>query len=530
MERFKRPPHFDFNFIQTLQYYNLVLQGEAEISSEALRVMRSKLASEDLFFLLTDVLKRKDLIHPWLFARCREVQAEPDGCLDLWAREHGKSSVITFGLTFLDIINDPEITIGIFSHTKSIARDFLKQIKTEMEVNEDLYYLWPDIFWADPRKEAKSWSVDGGILVKRNENPKEMTVEGHGLVDGQPTGRHFKLLIYDDVVTRESVATPEQISKTTEAWQLSDNLGAVGGSVRYIGTRYHLFDTYSVMIDSGVIKPRTHPATIDGTEYGTPVLMAADVLQHKRRVQGAYVFSSQMLLNPVADKAMGFMREWLVHADTDYAAAMRSLWRMIIVDPAGGKQRKPGEDYTSMFVLGYGADDKWRVLQIIRDRLNLSGRCKTLMDLHRHWKPHAVFYEEYGIQADVEHIQYVQNQELYQFQIDTLGGSMNKKLRILRLIPYFESGRIILPTTQNYINYENRSVDMVRSFVEEEYTAFPVLKHDDLMDCLARIVDIEALGVVQKPSITPAPLHELDARTGFQRMQKNQGVQTWYTV
>jgi hypothetical protein len=50
--------------------------------------------------------------------------------------------------------------------------------------------------------------------------------EAHGLVDGQPTGAHFGLLVYDDVGTLESVSTPEQVEKSTNAWALSDNLGA----------------------------------------------------------------------------------------------------------------------------------------------------------------------------------------------------------------------------------------------------------------------------------------------------------------
>jgi hypothetical protein len=57
-----------------------------------------------------------DLNRDWYFARCREVQAAPNGYLDLWGREHGKSSLITFGLTIQDILNDPEITVGIFSY------------------------------------------------------------------------------------------------------------------------------------------------------------------------------------------------------------------------------------------------------------------------------------------------------------------------------------------------------------------------------------------------------------------------------
>jgi len=71
--------------------------------------------------MLDYVLKRADLNRDWYFERCREVQAAPSGYLDLWGREHRKSSLIIFGLTIQDILNDPEITVGIFSYSRPIA-------------------------------------------------------------------------------------------------------------------------------------------------------------------------------------------------------------------------------------------------------------------------------------------------------------------------------------------------------------------------------------------------------------------------
>lgn len=523
-----KPAHFHLNYRETLGFYTQMLGNAEAVGINEVNLIKRGLGSCDLFFLLVFILKREDALHPWLFRRCREVQLAPNDHLDLWAREHYKSTVITFALTIFDIINDPEITIGIFSHTKGVAKKFLIQIKFEFEMNEDLKTLWPEIFYENPAKEAQKWSEDVGIIVNRKTNPKEATVEAHGLVDGQPTGRHFKLRVYDDVVTMESVSTPAQIEKTTYAWQMSDNLGSDGGHVRYIGTRYHLFDTYSTMMESAVVKPRIRPATKDGTELGEPVLLGAEYLAKKRATQGPYVFASQMLLNPVADKAMGFSREWLEYGDVEEEGAMRSLWRMIIVDPAGGKQRK-NNDFTTFFVIGHGEDEKYRVLEIRRDRMNLSKRGDTLFELHRKWKPQLVAYEEYGMQADIEHYKILMKRDLYEFEIQPLGGSMPKPLRILRLIPYFEQRRIILPTTCLQVDYQGHNRDLVRDFIEQEYLAFPVLKHDDMMDCLARLVDLEAAALIQKPAVLPAPTRNLGINQGLRNIGR-QGADSWATA
>lgn len=452
----------------------------------------------DLFFLLTEVLNRPDIDRPWLRERCNEVQLEPNGMLDLWAREHYKSTLITFGLTIQDILashgdepllswNGREATIGIFSHTRPNAKGFLRQIKQEFETNRRLQALFPDILWPDPRKSSPKWSEDDGIVVKRKGNPKEATVEAWGIVDGQPTGKHFLRLVYDDLVTKESVSTPEMIQKTTDALSLSYNLGAEGGEVRFIGTRYHYNDSYKAVLDRGTAKPRIYPATEDGSATGIPVLLTPELLAKKRQDMGPYVFACQMLQDPKADETQGFKEEWLRYYDKQPT----NTTNYILVDAANGK--RASNDYTAAWVVGLGSDKNYYILDIVRDRLNLTQRAKMLMDLHRRWQPHQIRYEKYGMMADIEHIKYVQEQESYRFTITEVAGQTSKPDRIKRLIPLFEQGRVYLPKSLYKTNYEGTAEDLVQTFIHQEYKPFPVSIHDDMLDSLARIEEPEML-------------------------------------
>lgn len=721
--------------------------NEVYRSIEAIDTLAQRhLCKTDLFYLLTVACKRKDIDRDWLYSRCREVQKNPDGYLDLWAREHYKSTIITFGKSIQDLLRDPEGTlIGIFSHTRPIAKGFLDQIKRELEQNEYLKKLFPDVLYQNPNSESPRWSLDGGIFVKRKNNAKEASVEAWGVVDGQPTSKHFTILVYDDVVTRESVTTPDQIKKVTGAWELSLNLGAHGGRKRYIGTRYHIHDTYRVMMDRGSVKPRIYAATENGKQDGNPVFLSKETLHEKRRDMGPYTYSCfpvgspvlmsdwtdrpieqikvgdsvvgyslekgkkaklvpskviairkktskvieakfesgrvvqctpdhrwytgrrgvdsggtdshltyvplgfdknsvkslasvydprivngefdsnaaswlsgffdgegstsgntihfhqttdknlivcerlesviktlgfdygitkidrkntkwaksrdyfirggreeqirflrqcnparshkiikslfdngtrnfgkanrdklvsikevgekevfniqtetgnyicygyatkncQMLQDPVADKAMSFKEEWLKYYES---LGDTSKWnKYIIVDPASSK--KSTSDYTVMEVIALAPDNNYYLIDAVRDRMNLTQRASKLFEFHKLYNPKSVGYEKYGMQADIEHMQYMMEQKNYRFNITELGGSVPKEDRIKKLIPIYEQKRFYTPKRLIFVDSEGVTRDYIQLFLADEYLAFPVCVHDDMLDCRARILD-----------------------------------------
>lgn len=482
--------------LNKIEDYLILAKNLPTLSDLEQREVVRLLCRTDLYFLLWFALNRKDIAKPWLFDRCKEVQAETNGYLDLWARDHYKSTIITFAATIQSILashgQDPtlprEQCIGIFSHTRPIAKGFLRQIKYEFETNQLLKSVFDDVLWENPQKQAPKWSEDDGITVIRKTNPKEATLEAWGLVDGQPTGKHFTGMVFDDVVTRESVTTPDMISKTTSALELAFNLGSQGDEWRrMIGTRYHFNDTYRAMIDRATFKPRVHAATIDATVDGEPVFLSREKLAKKRQDMGPYTFSAQMMQNPTADATQGFKREWLKFYEESPESVGAGTNKYMLVDAANDKRKT--SDYTSIWIIGLGQDDNYYVLDMVRDRLNLTERAEKVMQLHRTWKPKSVRYERYGMMADIQHIKSLQASQNYRFDIVEVAGKTPKNDRIRRLIPLFEQGRIYLPQSLHKTDYEGQVKELVGAFIEQEYACFPVPLHDDMLDALARIAE-----------------------------------------
>jgi phage terminase large subunit-like protein len=230
--------------------------------------------------------------------------------------------------------------------------------------------------------------------------------------------------------------------------------------------------------------PRIYPATIDGTPDGDPVLKTREQIAEKRRLLGPYTFSTQQLLNPLADEVQGFKKEWIRYYQSSDGSGMNIY---LIVDPAS--EKKKTSDYTAMFVIGLGEDQNFYVLDIVRDRLNLKERADTVFYLVKKWNPLGIGYEKYGMQADIEYIKERQERENFRFHIIELGGHISKNDRIKGLIPSLSEGRWYYPQSMFKTDYEGKVRDLVDSYINEEYLAFPVPIHDDMLDCQSRIFD-----------------------------------------
>lgn len=514
-----------------------MLAEASKQGSEALNQVERYLCQNDIYYLglfilgiqkmYSENVNGTEVFHPWIFNRCREVQADPNFHVDIWAREHFKSTIITLLKTVQDILNNPEIAICIYSYNSTIAKKFVRQIREALEINR-LKELFPDIIPEDTkvgkykakdeygREQVKkfTWS-DENFTVKRKTGRKEPTVSGYGLVTGQPTGMHFDILVYDDVVTPDSVKTQTQNEYTTAQWQMSLNTGS-GESVlvRVIGTRYAERDTYF-----HILNPMYKEKNVLGnSKYtlrkkpcmkpdGTTVLYTKEYISNKKNTMHGFVFASQMMCDPQESNAFKFSEEWLRRrCDQQNVWENRENYNwMIIVDPANSKGKH--SDFTSMVVVGAGSDRNYYIADGVRDKLNLTERVDKIFGLVERWevngRPPIVVWEQSGLLSDMEILRKEMSDRNYFFSLKAattkprlfadqrMSGVPLKEARIQATEPLFSKDRIILATEVIQYNYLGQRENIMQSFIDNEYLPYPFVDHDDFFDALSRIADAE---------------------------------------
>ena len=319
---------------------------------------------DDLFFIVQfvmeippDIKGRPFCNHPFIVERCKELEDGPkDYTLDVWARGHFKSSIITIGETIQYALKNPNDAQGIFSHKKAVADKFMGSIKTIFEQKKILHACFPEIVPNDPERECPLWTVENGITLKRSSTRKEPTISAWGLTEGMPTGLHFERRVYDDITTEDVAASLDAMDKVKLKFDSSQNLGTDGGTHRVTGT-YYAFDD-PLMYVRDIIDPtddeckrklytlRLKPATEYGTRNEPPIFLSQNRFD---KLKATSTFACQQLLNPTPDDTRKL--EGVLMHPIDPRMIPKHWYRFMIVDPAGDKGNGKKHDCWSFGVI-----------------------------------------------------------------------------------------------------------------------------------------------------------------------------------
>jgi hypothetical protein len=315
----------------------------------------AELFRKSLWFLVYFGMRVSIANHPWWIRCCRDVQRGPKShTLDLWAREHGKTTIITQGETIRQLLLNPEERIAIFSYARPAALSILRGIKQILENSTLLKACFPDILHQDPRTQADKWSETEGLIVKRKGFYKEASLEAWGLIEGMPTGKHFSGRVYDDIETADLVNSPDVMSKLKDAFDMSQNLGTIDGWHKVIGTTYH---------HEGLLQNLRHKATPDGTHIYTSRVKAATIdgtvsgessyLPESRLAElrlNRQMFASQQLLDPTPQEFQKL--DYRMLKEVTPAEIPSKLFKFMAIDPAGERKSDKRQGDSWAIVVG----------------------------------------------------------------------------------------------------------------------------------------------------------------------------------
>lgn len=471
-------------------------------STKAIERIR-ELILDDLFFIVFFVLRIPNANAPFVVDACREMETGPrTRTLDIWARFHFKSTIITIAETIQYHLKNPDHCTCIFSYKKAAAEKFLSAIRQAYE-SDFLKFIFPDILFSNPFRDSPSWSLQNGITLNRKNNSRpQRTVQASGLVEGMLQGDHFERRIYDDIETDDMKYSQEQLDKCFDKYNMSVNLGTGRDSdiERIIGTYYsHMGPLVRIrdMTDihgRHIYTTRIKPATIDGDINGEPVLISQQKLDELKKLS---TFYSQQMCDPTPKFDVALAPDLLKEVSVDDLPI--NIYKFMLIDPAGSHvatSSRERNDNWAIHIIGVdpamdniGASNIY-ILDSFIDKINESEVVFLLSNMYwRNGLIEQVAYERFGGVTPGWLVHFLNS--LHSRGI--IVSEETKNLVVLNPKSQEKKSRITsalrLPLLNGKIHYLNTVPEMYIEQLKKEMQLHPVW-HDDGIDALAYIYQI----------------------------------------
>lgn len=413
---------------------------------------------------------------------------------------HGKTELCGKLLPAYFLGKHPEAEVIYASYNQERSNDIGRKVRNLM--SSPLYSrLFPGSVVSDDSSARHAFSLlAGGAFI----------AAGMG---GSITGRGGELVILDDLI-KGSVEARSSTNRTKiKEWYGETLYPRLQGqeALVVLGTRWHIDDPIGWLLKEHKQenwKVVNFPAIAEEDDLFRlpgealwPSRFPLEKLLRRQAAMSQQAWLAEYQQRPTVGTGYLFKREWFANGRNRYdpsnnPSAYRSMNLAILVDPANDKKKT--SDYTAMFVVGANEDGNYWILDMVRDRLSITERIDKLFELHKKYRlaPNIeVGYERYGASADVGAIEAEMDRRLYHFDITALPregtANLSKPDRIGRLQPAIRNGRIKLPLVLWRTNNEGLEEDLAKIFIEQEYNDYPAVDHDDMLDALARLFDID---------------------------------------
>lgn len=134
----------------------------------------------------------------------------------------------------LKAIHDPNGPVLFVGESEAVASSKLRDIKWQLETNQLLQWLFPEIY-----PDVKSKWTESELLLKRSKTMDESSLMAIG-VGGKITGFHFRKIIYDDIFGEKAAESQAEAEKVWSWFEVAPGLLQEPGTGEelILGTRW----------------------------------------------------------------------------------------------------------------------------------------------------------------------------------------------------------------------------------------------------------------------------------------------------
>ena len=227
----------------------------------------------------------------------------------------------------------------------------------------------------------------------------------------------------------------------------------------------------------------------DGTLF-FPERLNHEFLDRAKRTLGSMLFANQYLNEVFPAEDAKFKKEWF--RKYDVLPTDRDYLTFAHIDPAISAE--DGADYTGIAVVSVDSDHNWYIRVASRERLNPTQIVNKIFELQKTFNCQGVGVEIVAYQRALSHLiveRMHQTGDMVPLKEIKRGPKTNKQMRIMRLIPRMEWGKL----------YHHASM----TDFEKEVLQFPRSAHDDISDAVSSLEEIVFYPHKEAVSYEPAP-------------------------
>lgn len=421
------------------------------------------------FELLGYNLLSKDIHKKWI----QNLTAkESKRRLYLKPRGTYKTSIYAISYPLWRMLKNPNIRIAICGSNAENANSHIRSIQKHILYNKKFIDVFGNLY-----NKKLSWTQNSfSISLRKKFQQKENNISALGF-GSQMTGKHFDLIIADDIVNNEDRESP--IIRKKKARWFEDIISVIepNGEILIIGTRWHTDDFYNYIIND--LNPKLpkcekyeieiETALNENGEANFPSILPLSKLETLKIEKGLIEFNSQYMNCPILPGTQIFFE-----SDFNYFDFNDDFYKktnIAYLDPSLGKNYS--SDYSALIIGNLSSNNILFILDAVIIRVLPDLLIKTISEYCQMYNIKILGIESNSFQEymadDIEKKLIVNGLKILKIKNYT-----NKEIRIQSLQPLIKNGNIMFRQDSR-----NRYPLLI-----EQLITYPISQNDDAPDAL----------------------------------------------